>query len=129
MTSIHPHQYRDPFDMIISWTAKNGVHREGCTLDATSLPHMVHLYSEIRSATGTSPIVVDSSLLKIRPKEVLAELCRRLEIPFFEEQLSWPIGPKPDIDGYNNNMRNVHVSQALYHSKDRDIVTMSTFFL
>jgi hypothetical protein len=85
--------------MVVSWSAKNAVHHEGCTLNATSLPHMVQLFSEIRSSTGSYPIVVDSSLLKVRPKEILAELCRRLEIPFYEEQLSWPSGPKPEIDG------------------------------
>ena len=27
------------------------------------------------------------------------ELCARLGIPFYTQQLSWPAGPKPDIDG------------------------------
>lgn len=90
---------RDPLDMIASWDVKNGVHQEGCTLEATSLPQMVLLFSEIRSLTGSPPIVVDSSLLKKYPREILTELCKRLEIPFQESQLSWPAGPKPDIDG------------------------------
>jgi len=90
---------RDPFDMIASWDVKNGVHQEGCTLEATSLPQMVLLFSEIRSQSGSAPIVVDSSLLKKYPREILGELCKRLDIPFQESQLSWSAGPKPEIDG------------------------------
>ena len=58
----HVFLLRDPMKMILSWGEKNHVHQEGCTLDATSLPHMVQLYSELRAA-GLNPLVVDSDLL------------------------------------------------------------------
>jgi hypothetical protein len=95
---LHVFLFRDPMKMIVSWGEKNHVHQEGCTLDATSFPHMVQLYSELRSA-GLAPVAVDSELLAAHPEPVLTELCRRLELPFHAEMLSWPAGPKPDIDG------------------------------
>lgn len=97
--SKHVILVRDPLDMISSWNVKNEVHKEGCSLEATSLPHMVQLYSDIRQNTGHPPVVVDSNILKSYPREILTSLCAELSIPFFEEQLSWPAGPKPDIDG------------------------------
>ena len=97
-TVKHVFLFRDPMKMIVSWGEKNAVHQEGCTLDATSFPHMVQLYSELRSA-GLNPVAVDSELLAAHPEAVLTELCRRLEVPFHNAMLSWPAGPKPDIDG------------------------------
>lgn len=52
------------------------------------------LFVAIERETGSPPIVVDSDLLKSDPEGVLRELCVRLGIPFFPEQLSWPAGPK-----------------------------------
>lgn len=91
---------RDPLDIIASWSDRQEIHNEGCNLENLCFPQMVQLYSEIRQRTGTSPIVIDSNMLKTHAREVWTEVCARLGIPFFEEQLSWPAGPKPDIDGY-----------------------------
>ena len=94
----HVFLIRDPLDMIISWGVKNHVHQEECTLSTLSLPDMLQIYSELKNKDVES-LVVDSNLLRIHPKEILQELCYRLGIPYKEEQLSWPAGPKPDIDG------------------------------
>ena len=94
----HVFLIRDPLDMVLSWGAKNHIHHEGCTLSATSFPDILQMYSELES-NNLNPIIVDSNLLRSYPKEVLIELCSRLDLPFMEEQLSWPAGPKPDIDG------------------------------
>ena len=94
----HVFLIRDPLDMILSWGAKNEVHHEGCTLNATSFPDMLQMYSELKN-NDQDPIVVDSNLLRSRPKDILTELCYQLRIPFQDAQLSWPAGPKPDIDG------------------------------
>lgn len=90
---------RDPLDIIGSWSDRQEIHNEGCNLENLCFPQMVQLYSEIRQRTGTSPIIIDSNMLKTHAREVWTEVCSRLCIPFFEEQLSWPAGPKPDIDG------------------------------
>jgi branched-subunit amino acid aminotransferase/4-amino-4-deoxychorismate lyase len=94
----HVFLLRDPLDMIISWGNKEHVHQEGFTLDSSGLPHMVSLFSEIRSLTGVDPIVFDSTILKAHPKAILYELCTKLDIPFYDEQLSWKAGKKT-VDG------------------------------
>ena len=98
----HVFLIRDPLDCIISWNDRENIHQEGCNMETLCFPQMVQLFSEIRSHTKTLPIVVDSNLLKRNPREILVEVCSRLSIPFFEEQLSWPAGPKPEVDGYVN---------------------------
>ena len=95
----HVFLVRDPLEMIMSWDVKAGVHREECTLDSMGLPVLVDLYSSIRRNTGVAPTVVDSNMLKEQPREILTYLCSALGIPFFEEQLTWSVGPKPYIDG------------------------------
>jgi hypothetical protein len=90
---------RDPLEMIMSWGVKSDVHQEECSLETMGMPTLVDLYSSIRKNTGVTPVVVDSNMLRETPREILTELCASLGIPFYEEQLSWPAGPKPDIDG------------------------------
>jgi hypothetical protein len=89
---------RDPLENILSWGVKNAVHQEEFTLESSGLPYMVSLFSEIRVLTGVVPIVFDSSTVKAHPKEIIYELCQKLDIPYYEEQLTWPSGPK-SIDG------------------------------
>lgn len=52
------------------------------------------LFVAIERETGKPPIVVDSDVLSRDPQQTLQELCARLEIPFYTEQLNWPAGPK-----------------------------------
>lgn len=97
--SVHIFLVRDPLEMILAWNKVSDVHQEECSLDTMSLPNLLSFYSKIRKMTGSAPIVIDSNILKVYPRETLSELCGSLDIPFYEEQLSWPVGPKPDIDG------------------------------
>ncbi len=46
-------------------------------------------------ALGQTPPVIDSRELLLNPGNVLAQLCRRIGIPFTQAMLSWPPGPKP----------------------------------
>lgn len=98
-TTIH-HVFliRDPFDMIKSWDDRHEIHKERCTLDSMSLPLLIQMYSFVRDTTKKNPLVVDSSLLKTYPREILSILCHELGIPFQEEQLTWLKGPK-SFDG------------------------------
>lgn len=97
----HVFLVRDPLEMIMSWGVKSEVHQEECSLETMGLPTLVDLYSHLRKNTGVAPVVVDSNMLKENPRAILSELCASLGIPFCEEQLSWPAGPKPSIDGYD----------------------------
>ncbi len=97
--SKHVFLVRDPLEMISAWNRNTDVHHEECTLDTLSLPMLCQMYSKIRRVSGQDPIVVNSESLKTHPREILTELCEALNIPYYEEQLTWPAGPKPDIDG------------------------------
>lgn len=84
---------REPLKMLASWNVKKDVTSEDCNLNATSLLDLVQLFSELRSSSHKIPLVVDSNLLMNYPKPILLELCKELDIPFFEEQLTWKLGP------------------------------------
>ena len=97
--SRHVILIRNPLDLIMSWTTKSDVHKGGDN-DPTNLLELVNLFMTLRRRTGKAPVVVDTDLLKLNPERVLSATCAQLSIPFFADQLSWPAGPKPDIDGY-----------------------------
>ena len=90
---------RNPLEMIMSWNAKSSIHNEDDTSDITNLHISVGIYFKIRKLTGETPIIVDVDALKLEPERILRALCAKLNIPFYTEQISWPAGPKPAIDG------------------------------
>ena len=47
-------------------------------------------------AEGQRPAIVDSRELLLDPPGVLAALCDHLEIPFYEDMLSWEAGPREE---------------------------------
>ncbi len=96
--SKHVFLVRDPLEMITGWNKMKDLHEEECTLETMSLPYMCQMFSKIRRLSGSDPLVVDSDLLKAHPRAILTELCGALRIPYYEEQLSWPAGPK-ECDG------------------------------
>jgi protein-lysine N-methyltransferase EEF2KMT len=89
---------RDPLSMILSWGEKGSVHQETCSLNTMGLPTLVQIFSDVRQHTKNLPIVIDSDMLRQSPREVLSLLCARIGIPFQEEMLKWPSGPKT-VDG------------------------------
>ncbi|MFM2354596.1 MAG: hypothetical protein RLZZ528_332, partial [Pseudomonadota bacterium] len=56
------------------------------------------LFDQVADWLGAAPPVVDSADIRATPRETLSALCAALEIPFTENMLSWPAGPKP-FDG------------------------------
>ena len=85
---------RDPVHMLASF----GLKMEA-SLEETGYPELLQLYSTIEALTGQPPIVIDADQLQAHPEGVLRALCDRLGIPFYPAQLSWPAGPKPEVDG------------------------------
>ena len=122
--NIHFIVVRDPLDMIRSWTKKEEVHKEVCSLDTMGLPILCKLYSDIRKYTGMDPIVVDSNVLGEYPEQTLISLSARLGIPFCKEQLSWKAGPKA-CDGLwaSHWYAVVHQSTGFSTFTDTDIDT------
>lgn len=69
---------------------------------------------------GSTPTVIDSSLLLENPESVLAKLCKMVDIPFYKSMLGWKKGPKP-YDGVWAGYwyKSVHQSQGF----SKEIVT------
>ncbi len=82
---------RDPAEMLPS-LAKN---IEQPVLQDTGLSEQNQILDYVL-AKGQSPIVLDAKETLLNPEKVLSELCARLEIPFYQEMLSWPAGAKPE---------------------------------
>ena len=65
-----------------------------------------HVLSE-----GKEPIVLDARELLLDPPGVLRVLCEALSIPFYEDMLRWPPGPKPEDGAWARHWyANVHAS-------------------
>lgn len=67
------------------------------TLRDTGLAAQSQLLAELREL-GQEPPVLEAREVLLDPRGVLTELCRRLSIPFYDEMLAWPAGPRP-FDG------------------------------
>jgi hypothetical protein len=55
----------------------------------------VELYDWFKKISKEDPIVIDDNELRRDPLSVLTHVCNRLDLPFTEKMLSWPVGPKP----------------------------------
>jgi hypothetical protein len=64
-------------------------------IEDTGLPQQVEIFEGVRARTGKAPAIVDARDLLTNPRGMLAELCRSLEVPFYESMLSWPPGRRP----------------------------------
>ena len=64
---------------------------------------------EMLESWGQTPVVLDSGDLLMDPPGMLAALCEHLKLPFEEEMLRWPQGPK-EFDGIwaSEWYKNVH---------------------
>ncbi len=82
---------RDPRAMVPSL----GKVLERPTVADTGLALQLKILKDVQEF-GHIPLVVDSRELLKDPRSVLEQLCRHLELPFEEEMLKWPAGPKPE---------------------------------
>jgi hypothetical protein len=82
---------RDPRDMLPSY----GAVIETLTLRDVGYAHHVELL-EYLQARGQNPPILDSKQVLLNPRKVLTELCARIGIPFQDQMLHWPPGPRPE---------------------------------
>jgi hypothetical protein len=82
---------RDPEQMLPSLT----VQLPDATLADAGLRMQWELYEDLRNS-GQSPAIIDSRELLLDPEGVLQRLCEHLQIPWTEEMLRWPAGPRPE---------------------------------
>ena len=59
------------------------------TMQDIGLQKSWELFNKIENK---NPVVLDSAEILKSPKILLSKLCDKLEIPFYEEMLSWPAG-------------------------------------
>jgi len=68
------------------------------TAEETGLPHQARLFDQLFQHTGEAPPVIDARDVLENPQGMLQALCERIDVPFVEEMLSWPTGPR-ETDG------------------------------
>ena len=89
------------------------------TLRDTGLDRQVEIL-DLVLGRGEKPVVLEARELLLDPDGVLREACERLGLPFEEEMLRWPAGPKPEDGVWAKHWyRNVHASTgfAPYRTK------------
>lgn len=62
--------------------------------DELGFPQQIMLFRRVRDRLGEAPPVIDSALTLQNPASVLRQLCERIDIPFRDEMLHWPAGPR-----------------------------------
>jgi hypothetical protein len=82
---------RDPRQMLPSLT----IQMPHAKLSDTGLETQWHLYCDLLGQ-GQQPAILDSRELLLDPGAVLQKLCAHLEIPYTDDMLSWPAGPRPE---------------------------------
>lgn len=82
---------RDPEEMLPSLV--NQIPRP--VLRDTGLQQQVEIL-DVALRSKAEPVVLDAKDLLMDPGGILSVVCERLRIPFEEEMLRWPAGPKPE---------------------------------
>jgi hypothetical protein len=97
---------RDPTEMLPSLAKQLSYP----TLRDTGLREQAVILDSIL-ASGEEPIVLDARGLLLDPPGILRQTCAGLGIPFEDEMLSWPAGPKPEDGVWAKHWyHNVHAS-------------------
>lgn len=82
---------RHPARVLNSYAKK----METASLDAIGFPQQAAIFDQACELTGKPPVVVDSDDILRDPAGTLEKLCVALAIPYTDQMLSWPEGPKP----------------------------------
>ena len=82
---------RDPFEMLPSLVKQ----LPGANINDTALGQQVRLFDHL-AGKGKRPLIIDSKLLLLNPKNILGALCEQLGIPFYPVMLHWQPGPRPE---------------------------------
>ena len=85
---------RNPEEVIISYLK---IHKD-VNPALIGLPQQLYILNYIINKTKKNPIVISSEDILKNPKLMLKKLCNLLEIPFLNQMLEWPKGPR-DSDG------------------------------
>ena len=84
--------------------------RPNVTLEDLGFEQQAEIFTYLQEHTHDTPLVIDSQDVLQDPKGVLTRLCEALDIPFTDDMLTWPAGPR-STDGvwakhwYDNVLR------------------------
>ena len=84
---------RHPREVILSYTKKYEIF----SILQLGYTQQVKLFNLLKNGIST-PLVLEARDVLECPKGMLKGLCERLDIPFFREMISWPVGRR-DSDG------------------------------
>jgi hypothetical protein len=90
-TAVHCFLIRSPREMLASLLRILPDPR----LDDTGLPQQVELFRSLADREGRIPPVIEARDVLQHPRPMLEALCAAVGVPFREEMLSWPPGPRP----------------------------------
>jgi branched-subunit amino acid aminotransferase/4-amino-4-deoxychorismate lyase len=90
--SKHVILLRDPVSVIKSWSRVLPA-----TSQELSYTALLEIYSDLEARGCPPPVVLSEDVIS-NPEQTLKLLCLALNIPWVEEMLHWPAGPKP-FDG------------------------------
>ena len=82
---------RHPARVVASYSKK----RESPNLADIGFVQQAELFDQVAQMTGSAPPVVDSADIRATPRDTLSRFCAALNIPFTDNMLRWPAGPKP----------------------------------
>ena len=78
---------RHPKEVILSYAKKFEI----SSISQMGYPQQLELFNML-NGTGVPPLVMDAGDVLKDPERMLKILCRNLNIPFYNEMLSWPVG-------------------------------------
>lgn len=111
---------REPKEMLTSLIQKY----PQATLEDTGLPQQVELAGFVQERSGRPPAILDARDVLEDPRRMLGLLCERVGVPFLEQMLAWPAGPR-DTDGVWARYWYENVEQSTgfqaYKPKDRAV--------
>lgn len=90
-TLINCFLIRNPREVITSYIKV----RPQVTLADLGLSEGCRLFEHVRKQTGAAPPIIDSRDVLEDPRRILGLLCARIGVPFDEQMLRWPAGPRP----------------------------------
>lgn len=85
---------REPAEVVQSYTKSRGV----CSAEDIGILRQLEIYQILTELTGQDMPIIDSNDVLQNPRGLLSALCDVLRLPFSDNMLSWPPGPR-DSDG------------------------------
>ncbi|MBC8311840.1 MAG: HAD family hydrolase [Candidatus Marinimicrobia bacterium] len=81
---------RDPKEVIVSFSKKFKL----TSSTQLGFTQQLDLFEKLKNETGKIPLVIDAKDILKNPRAILSKMCENIGIPFMDEMLAWPSGPR-----------------------------------